>query len=63
MITMRVGLSWSDSSRMSSTMGSLRSRICCAICYCTRAPDTWCGSVVSTMLPVSSSLSHVARAR
>ncbi len=37
-ITRRVGFSWSDSSRRSSTIGSFFARICAAICSSTFAP-------------------------
>jgi hypothetical protein len=42
--TSRVGFSWSDSSRRSSTIGSFFAVICAAICSSTFAPEVWNGS-------------------
>ncbi len=53
--TRRVGFSWSDSSRRSSSQGSFLACIWAAICSSTRAPDTWYGSTVMMMSPSSSS--------
>ena len=59
-MTRRVGFSWSDSSRRSSTIGSFLARICSAICSSTLEPEACHGSAVMTML--SSSISYTARA-
>ncbi|MNN16283.1 hypothetical protein D3C81_1294170 [compost metagenome] len=61
MMTIRHGFSWSDSSRRSATIGSFLACICAAICSSTLAPDTWCGSAVTTMSP--SSTRYTARVR
>ena len=62
-ITRRVGFSWSDSSRRSSTIGSFFARICAAICSSTFAPETWYGSAVMTMFAVLDLVRARARAR
>ena len=54
-MTSRVGLSWSDSSRRSSTIGSFFASICCAICSSTFEPETWYGRAVTTIAPSSRS--------
>ena len=63
-ITIRTGFASSDSSRRSSTMGSLRSAIWEAICSMTREPETWYGSAVTmTAGAAPRSRSQVARRR
>ena len=58
---MRVGSSWSDSSRTFSTIGSFFARICAATCSWIFEPDTWYGSAVMSTSP--SPTSYTARAR
>ena len=53
MSRIRVGFSWSDSSRRSSTKGSFLAFICAATCSRTRLPEVWWGSAVMTTLPFS----------
>jgi hypothetical protein len=53
--TRRVGLSWSDSSRRSSIIGSFFARICVRDLLEHARPDVWYGSSVITMSPFSSS--------
>ncbi len=60
-ITRRIGFSWSDSSRRSSTIGSFLARICVAICSSTLLPETCQGKAVTTISP--SSRSQRARSR
>ena len=58
---MRVGLAWSDSSRMSSSHGSFFARIWLAICSMILLGLTWYGSSVMTMLVLS--FTNTPRAR
>ncbi len=58
-MTSRMGFSWSDSSRKSSTMGSFFARICPAICSSTLLPETCQGSSGTMISP--SSLRQPAR--
>ena len=51
--TRRVGFSWSDSSRMSTSMGSLRACIWAPICSSTRDGETWYGKPTTTTSPFS----------